>query len=121
MTRTHEQYLQSKANRVSLAIDRVRPRVAALDDAKRIKLDADMAVDFSEHFAYQQEQARAHAEGLLTPDEAQIIYIALGENGDSENGGWATDTDAATKVIITKVIGELLSARIEGRKLRKVS
>jgi len=62
-----------------------------------------------EHFAFQEAQARAHASGRLTTDEAQIIYMALGATGSA--GGWAKGTDLATKVIVTEVIAELLARR----------
>jgi hypothetical protein len=107
-------------NRVATMIDRMRPRVAALDAEAAKRLDEDMAVDFSDHFAYQEEQARAHVEGKISLDEAQICYIALGEVGSNKNGGWDQDTDTATKVTVTKLIGELLSARVEGRTLKPV-
>jgi len=67
-----------------------------------------MAVTFGEHFAYQNAQARAHVSGKLSTDEAQIIYIALGEVGSQDNGGWASGTDLATKVVVTLTIGQLI-------------
>ena len=105
-------------NRVATMIDRMRPRVAALDVEAAKKLDEDMAVDFSDHFAYQEAQARAHVEGLLSPEEATIVYSSLGEIMSDENGGWTKGTDTATKVTVTKLIGELISARVEGRTLK---
>jgi hypothetical protein len=67
-----------------------------------------MAVEFDEHFAFQQAQARAHVEQRLTTDEAQVVYVALGEVGSQSNGGWAAGTDTATKVAVTLAMGELL-------------
>jgi hypothetical protein len=93
-------------NRVATAIVAMRPRIADLDDDKRTGLDKAMDVDFGEHFAYQETQARAHVSGKITADEAQIIYAALGET-PSENG-WTEGTDLATKVVVTKIIAELL-------------
>ncbi len=99
-------------NRIATAIANVRPRVEALDEEAAKGLDKTLAVDFSEHFAFQQEQARQHAMGKLTPDEAMIIYTALGEVGSDENGGWAKGTDLATKVIVTQAITELMKQRM---------
>jgi len=96
------------ANRVAAMIATLRPRVDALTSERRASLDKDMAVDFQEHFSYQQLQAHAHAAGLLTPDEAMIVYRSLGEVGSTKNGGWAAGTDLATKVAVTKLMGELL-------------
>jgi hypothetical protein len=96
-------------NRVAAAIARVQERLDGLDEAKRTKLDADMAVGFEEHFAYQQAQAHAHLIGKLRTDEAQIVYAALGEVGSDNNGGWASGTGTATKVAVTMLMGELLA------------
>lgn len=95
-------------NRLARHIDTVRPRVDALTPEARAKLDADMAVEPFEHFAYQQAQASAHARGQLTADEAMIVYRALGECGSESNGGWAADTDLPTKVSVTLLMGELV-------------
>ena|SRR3990167_4017003 len=99
-------------NRISAAIERTMPKVWALDEEKRKQLDVNCAIDFQEHFAYQNAQARAHAMGLLTPEEAQIIYLALGEIGSEANGGWAQGTDTTTKVVVTRLIGELLEKQL---------
>jgi hypothetical protein len=98
-------------NRVSAAIAKVRIKYDALDSEAQTALDANMAVEFDEHFAFQQAQAHAHAAGKLTTDEAQIVYRALGEVGSPDNGGWAARTDAPTKVAVTLLMGELLARR----------
>lgn len=77
-------------------------------------LDAELAVTFAEHAAYQDAQARAHLNGVITTDEAQTIYRALGEYGSEANGGWSKGTDLALKVTVTTVIGQLLG-RTAGR------
>lgn len=96
-------------NRIATAVENVRAKLAALDADKVAALDANMAVEFDEHFAFQNAQARAHLTGKLTTDEAQIVYVALGEVGSPSNGGWAAETDTATKVAVTLVMGELLA------------
>lgn len=98
-------------NRVTEHIEKLRPRVEALTEEQRTGLDGSLAVAFDEHFAYQQAQAHAHAMGKLSPDEAQVIYVALGEVASATNGGWAANTDLATKVTVTKIVGELLGVR----------
>ncbi len=98
-------------NRVSRAIEAARVKVSALDDGGAA-LDEAMAVGFEEHFQYQTEQARAHADGLLTTDEARILYVALGEVGSPENGGWAAGTDTATKVVVTRLMLEILERKV---------
>jgi hypothetical protein len=102
-------------NRIETAIARVRETFATLPADKVESVDTSLALDFGEHFEYQEVQARAHVSGKLSTDEAQIVYAALGEVGSASNGGWAAGTDTATKYAVTLVIGELLKARIAAR------
>jgi len=99
-------------NRVTAAIAQMRERVATLEPDKVERLEKGNVLDSFEHAQYQNQQARAHATGRLTTEEAQVLYIALGEVGNPSNGGWATGTDLATKLVVTMVIGELLGARV---------
>ena len=101
-------------NRVAHSIDLVREQLAALPAEKVASVDATLALDFDEHFHYQQTQARAHVSGKLTAEEAQIIYAALGEVGSGSNGGWAAGVDTATKYAVTLTIQALLKQRIAG-------
>ena len=80
------------------------------------KLDKTMALGFSDHFEFQNLQARAHASGQLTTEEAQTVYIALGEVMSSKNGGWQPHVDLAMKTTITQIIGELVSIRIKEKR-----
>jgi hypothetical protein len=96
-------------NRVAAAVAKIRIKFDALDAAEQLGLDEAMAVAFDEHFAFQNAQARAHVEAKLTTDEAQLVYIALGEVGSVENGGWAAATDTPTKVAVTMLMGQLLA------------
>lgn len=103
------------ANRVEAHAATVRAAIASgqkVDGSGPIgdtaKLDADLAVTFSEHVAYQNAQARAHAAGILTPEEATTVYRALGEVGSEANGGWARGTDLALKVTVTTLMGSLV-------------
>jgi hypothetical protein len=101
------------SNRITRAIETVQGQIdAKLDDAGRKGLDETLAVSFDEHFQFQQLQARAHAMGNLSTDEAQIIYVALGEVGSPDNGGWAAGTTLATKVVVTQLMGELLEKKL---------
>jgi hypothetical protein len=96
------------SNRITSSIEEIRSRMSALDEDAAAKLDANMAIDFEEHFHYQELQARSHAAGKLSTDEALVIYRALGEVGSDANGGWASGVDTATKVACTLVISELM-------------
>jgi hypothetical protein len=96
-------------NRLAAHIATVQARIDSITPEAAAKLEANLAVEPFEHFAYQEAQARAHVSGKLTADEAMIVYRALGEVGSESNGGWAADTDLATKVSVTLLMGELVS------------
>ena len=98
-------------NRVTRAIDAAREKAATLAPERQAELNDTLALEALEHHAYQNAQARAHASGILTTDEAQIVYAALGEVGSAENGGWAAGTDLPTKVVVTQLVGELMGLR----------
>lgn len=99
---------------------RIARTAAALD--ARVRLDtgeplpADLDLDafartldnsLIEHFTYQTVQSRAFAMGLLTYEEAQTIYVALGEVPAED--GWAAGTSLATKLVVTQVLAELIA------------
>ena len=98
--------------KLSRMIASSREKIEAADPEKMKELDSTLAVDFEEHFKFQELQAFFHVSGVLTPEAAQIVYNSLGEVGSSENGGWAVNTDLATKVIVTQLMGELLKMKI---------
>lgn len=99
-------------NRVTQSIELVREKFTTLPAETISTVDGTLALDFDEHFQYQEIQARAHASGQLSTDEALIIYAALGEVGSPSNGGWSADVDTATKLAITLAIQKLLEQRI---------
>ena len=76
------------------------------------RLDEGMALSFSDHVGYQEAQARAHDSGRITTDEAQTVYLALGEGMSSENGGWQEHVTLPLKLAITQVVGELMGVEI---------
>jgi hypothetical protein len=102
-------------DRLTAAIAAAAVKIAALDSSKAVELDAAMAIDFEEHFAFQTQQSTAHAEQLLATDAALLIYRSLGEVRHEPNGGWAAGTDTATKVVVTQLMSELLARRLKGR------
>jgi len=69
-----------------------------------------MALTLAEHAVYQDKQAAVFSSGVLTSGEAQLVYRSLGEHFNPDNGGWANGADKATKVVITKVVAELMGA-----------
>lgn len=94
------------ANRIAEAINRTRanPKLGNIPESE-------LDITFREHFAYQNTQAQAHAAGRLTTAEAQVVYRALGEIHGG-NGGWSAGTDVATKVVVTRLMGELLGVGV---------
>jgi hypothetical protein len=77
-----------------------------------IKLEQSLALESWEHAQYQQQQARAHASGKLTTEEAQTIYIALGEAMSTKNGGWKSHVKLPLKIAITQTMEELVRAAL---------
>ena len=103
--------------KLSRMIEVVRVKLDALDDRDAIStLEDTLSVDFEEHFEFQQLQARYHAMELLSPEAAQIVYVALGEVGSDSNGGWASKTDLPTKVVVTQLMAELLQRAIDEKR-----
>ena len=83
-----------------------------ISEAEYQRMENATRLDFTEHAAYQDTQSWAYSSGLISIDEAQTIYMALGEVGDETNGGWAPHTDLATKIIVTKITQEVLGIKI---------
>jgi hypothetical protein len=104
------------ANRILEHASKLQAKIDALPLAKIESLSASLALEPSEHFAYQTQQSRAHALGILSTDEAQTIYVALGESPSPSNGNWARLTSLALKVSITQLMHELLSAQLAARR-----
>jgi len=98
--------------KLSRMIASSREKIAAADPANMDLLDDTLAVDFEEHYKFQELQAFFHVSGVLTPEAAQIVYNSLGEVRSESNGGWSAGTDLATKVIVTQLMGELLRMKI---------
>jgi hypothetical protein len=96
-----------------------------LDDLpaeKVMSISKTTVITFEDHFQFQQLQASFHASGMLTPDAAQVVYIALGENFTETNGGWGKGTKLATKIAVMKLMEELLNVRvIQARKAARTN
>jgi len=100
-------------NRIVRAINDIQGRLDNISLTKQQELEEAMDIDFDEHYAMQEAQAFAHAQGKINAEEAQVIYAALGETYDpGTNGGWCAGTNLATKVAVTQVSKELLAIKI---------
>jgi hypothetical protein len=101
------------ANRVTAAAAKAQRQIDSLN-GKTLQggsiSDFEKSLDLEtfEHFAYQEAQARAHANGTLSLPEAQTVYMALGEGGN-----WRKGTTLAMKVTITNLMLQLITGRTD--------
>jgi hypothetical protein len=105
-------------NRITTMVSKVQDLLDRTSEERRAAVESRLALQFDEHFVMQQNQAEACASGLLTTEEALIVYGALGKTfSRDDNGGWAAGTGLATKVVVTQLMSELLAAKL-GRAAR---
>ena len=95
-----------KPNRIEIAVGKMEEALAALSPDKRANIEEVTTLSFDEFFAFQNAQARAHASGVLTLDEAQAIYMGLG--GDCYEGNFPASTSLALRVVILQLMVKLL-------------
>ena len=103
-------------NRVELAIQKQENRIEVVKatakgegktaDELLDKLDKDLNVDAGDYVMYQEMKSLAVADGKLTLEEGMTIYGILGNTPEHFN-----KQPLAKKVIVTKIISELLAAR----------
>lgn len=93
------------SNRIATAIALMEPRIESMDADKRARLTEHTAITFEEGFVYQETKSWAQAAGLITHDEAITVYAAF------TGTRWADGTSLATKIAITKLMEELLTAK----------
>ena len=74
------------------------------------ELETDL--DFEMFTAFQTAQSRAFASGLLSMDEAQLIYNSLGGEIHHSGDGWPVETSQATKMVITQACAELMGVGV---------
>lgn len=98
-------------NRITAALKRVEEVLKTADEEKIKRLTAASTLSSQEFFAYQQQQSQAHASGILTLDEAQMVYRVLGgEFQRNTKDGWPKDTKLAMKIVVTQFMGQLIGA-----------
>jgi hypothetical protein len=90
-------------NRIEKAILAMSPHIAKLAPDAQATLSAQLNLSFDEHFAFQNAKSIAQCDGRLTLDEAMTIYTLLGGVESVFN-----KRPLATKVVLTKVMAELL-------------
>ena len=107
------------ANRIADLIGRNEARIADLNgvgvDGRPVEsLHDEMKLSLEEFVQFQNMQASAFVQGLLTTEEAQTVYIALG--GECFSPDWPEGTSLGTKTAITQVMLELIERRVKGRR-----
>jgi len=96
----------AKPNRIEAAVALVEERLATLPTDKLESLKKTTALSCDEFFVYQQTQSVAFAGNRLTTAEALIVYTSLG--GEHFEGDWPEGTSLALRIVITKLMAELL-------------
>jgi len=109
------------ANRIADLIGRYETRIEKLNgvglNGRPVEsLHEDMKLSMYEFVQFQNMQASAHAQGIISTDEAQTIYIALG--GEEYHPDWPEGTSLATKTAITQTMMELIERRIKAQGQR---
>ncbi len=100
-------------NRIAEAIRGMREALQSTPAAKQETVKRKLDLTLAEFCKYQDEQAMAHAGGKITLEEAQTVYVALGGETFGSDGGWPRETDLATRIVVTKLVHELMSMRRE--------
>jgi hypothetical protein len=100
-------------NRIAAAIETMRrqiqDRIAAglITSEKVEQTRRSLDMEPGEHVRFHELKSLAFTEGLLTFDEAHLLYRLLGGTPDVFN-----THDAATKAVLTSVFGEMLQHQI---------
>lgn len=108
-------------NRIEEAIREMRKALGSVSPVRCESLKKKLDLTLMEFASYQDEQAMAHAGGKLSPEEAQTVYVALGRETMGPDGGWPRETDLATRIIVTKLMYELMSLRRAGARRAAVA
>ena len=90
-------------NRIQWAIRDMKTRLEGGSDAKLKRLQAGLTLDTMEHYAWQTCQSRAHAEGVITAEEAMTLYRAI--------QNW-TEQPVEVRIIVTESIKELFTQQL---------
>ena len=106
-------------NRITAAFARMNAQIAdriakGLTTADKVAaLNGTLDMDIAEYARFQTLKTLAVAQGLMTPDEGQTIYLCLGESVQTFN-----DQPTYIKSVLTSFFAELLTAQIEQRRTK---
>lgn len=105
-------------NRVERGIAALQTKIDELDGVglngrPLSEVEDECTLTFQEFVAFQNQQAIAHASGILSTDEASTVYRLLGGecHADNGNGGWPTGVTLAQKMTVNQLMGELMTRR----------
>jgi hypothetical protein len=93
------------ANRVELAITKIAAQIALAKGLRKDLTSCEKAatINHEELVVFQDAQSKAHAAGILTLEEAQTVYITLGETPEHFNA-----QSLASRIAVQKLMSELL-------------
>ena len=91
-------------NRIQVAINKMGTRLKGLSTAKIKTLTDTLTLDPRERYSWLTCQARAHAEGAISSDEAMTLYRAI-KNWEGQS--------VQSRIVTTQSIQELLSKQIK--------
>ena len=101
------------ANRVSASIRRMRTQIqerialGMTTEARVEQTRKALDMDVGEFVKLQEMKSIAALEGVMTLDEAQLVYSLLGSTPEHFN-----NQDAATKAVLTQLFRELLERQV---------
>jgi hypothetical protein len=101
------------ANRLTGAIKLYNARAAALDPAKRDKLNESLKTSFADLCEYQKLQSQAFAMGKLSYEEAQTLYRIYG--GEVPSAAKWDKLSIGERVVGTKAASELMDIMSRAR------
>jgi hypothetical protein len=106
-------------NRITTAFARMKAQIAdriakGLTTVNKVAvLHGTLDMDLAEYARFQTLKTLAVAQGLVTLEEGQTIYLCLGESVQTFN-----DQPVHVKSVLTSFFAELLSAQIEQRRTK---
>jgi hypothetical protein len=92
--------------KLNLLIETVDKKLGTLPLNKVKELDATLELSVTEFVNYQELKSLAQLKGLISLNDAMLIYNALRD--------WDNQT-IGTKIILTKLHADLLKARMQGK------
>lgn len=100
-------------NRIQSAIDRMTENVKGknLPQERLDEMNKSLDMPLEDFCKFQEMKSVAMMEGILTTDEAQTVYVLLGETPDTFNA-----RTLAEKYVLSQLLAELCARRIKARQ-----